>query len=40
MQSKGIRVEVVAVGSSTASNLKHAADQFIDLQARLREVRV
>jgi uncharacterized LabA/DUF88 family protein len=39
VQSKGVRVEVVAVGSSTASNLKHAADQFIDLQTRLREIR-
>jgi uncharacterized LabA/DUF88 family protein len=40
VQSKGIRVEVVAVGSSTASNLRHAADHFMDLQARLRDVRV
>ncbi len=39
VQSKGVRVEVIAVGSSTASNLKHAADEFIDLQGRLREIR-
>ena len=39
VQRKGIRVEVAAVGSSTASNLKHAADQFIDLQGRLRDIR-
>jgi uncharacterized LabA/DUF88 family protein len=40
VQSRGVRVEVVALGSSTAANLRHAADEFIDLQARLREVRV
>lgn len=39
VQSKGVRVEVVAVGSSTASNLRHAADQYIDLQSRLKEIR-
>ena len=39
VQSKGVRVEVVAVGSSTASNLRHAADHFMDLQARLKDVR-
>ena len=39
VQRKGIRVEVAAVGSSTASNLRHAADQFIDLQGRLRDIR-
>lgn len=39
VQKKGVRVEVVAVAASTASHLRHAADQFIDLQARLREVR-
>ena len=38
-QSKGVRVEVVAVGSSTASNLRHAADNYIDLQSRLKEIR-
>ncbi len=40
VQAKGVRVEVVSVGASTASNLRHAADKFIDLQSRLREVRV
>lgn len=40
VQSRGIRVEVVAVGASTAGNLRNAADHFIDLQARLREVRL
>lgn len=39
-QSKGVRVEVVGMGSSVASNLRKAADSFIDLQARLREIRV
>jgi len=40
VQSRGVRVEVVAVGTSTAGNLRNAADQFIDLQARLRDVRL
>jgi uncharacterized LabA/DUF88 family protein len=40
VQSKGVRVEVVAVGSSTAANLRHAADEYIDLQGRLRDIRV
>ncbi len=40
VQSRGVRVEVVAVGSSTAANLRHAADEYIDLQGRLREIRV
>jgi uncharacterized LabA/DUF88 family protein len=40
IQSRGIRVEVVSIGMSTASNLRHAADHFIDLHARLREVRL
>lgn len=39
LQSRGVRVEVAAVGTSTASGLRHAADSFIDLQARLREIR-
>jgi len=39
LQERGVRVEVVAVGSSTASNLKRAADEFIDLGARVREIR-
>ncbi len=40
VQGKGVRVEVVSFGSSTAGNLKQAADSFIDLQSRLRDVRV
>jgi uncharacterized LabA/DUF88 family protein len=39
VQSRGVRVEVVAMGSSTAANLRHAADAYIDLQARIRDVR-
>lgn len=39
IQRQGVRCEVVAVGSSTASNLRTAADLYIDLQQKLREVR-
>ena len=39
VQARGVRVEVVAMANSTATNLRHAADTFIDLQARMREVR-
>ncbi|MGE5595013.1 MAG: NYN domain-containing protein [Hyphomicrobiales bacterium] len=39
VQRHGVRCEVVAVGASTANNLRHAADQYIDLQHRLREIR-
>jgi uncharacterized LabA/DUF88 family protein len=39
VQAKGVRVEVVSVGGSTASNLRHAADRFIDIQAILPKVR-
>ncbi len=39
VQSKGVRVEVVAVGTSTAANLRNAADQYIDLQAVLPKIR-
>ncbi|MFN0149055.1 MAG: NYN domain-containing protein [Dehalococcoidia bacterium] len=39
-QAQGVRVEVVSVGSATAAGLKYAADEFIDLQARMAEVRV
>ncbi len=38
-QSRGVRVEVAAVGASTAGNLRHAADQFTDLGARARDLR-
>lgn len=40
VQAKGVRVEVVAVGTSTAANLRHAADLYIDLQSRLHDVRL
>ncbi len=40
VQRKGVRVEVVAVGSSTATNLRNAADRYIDLQQILAQVRV
>jgi len=40
VQAKGIRVEVIAVGTSTAANLRHAADLYIDLQGRLKDVRL
>jgi uncharacterized LabA/DUF88 family protein len=39
-QARGVRVEVISVGSATATNLKYAADLFIDLQARMNDVRV
>ena len=39
VQSRGVRVVVVGVGSSVAGNLKNAADEFIDLATRTRELR-
>ncbi len=39
VQSRGVRVEVVSVGPSTAGNLRNAADGFIDLQQRLKDSR-
>ena len=39
IQGKGVRVEVVAVGSSTASALRNAADQFTDLQAIINKIK-
>jgi uncharacterized LabA/DUF88 family protein len=39
VQSRGVRVEVVSVGPSTAGNLRNAADGFIDLQQRLKDIR-
>jgi uncharacterized LabA/DUF88 family protein len=39
VQSRGVRCEVAAVGSSTATNLKHAADLFIDLASKARDLR-
>ncbi len=40
VQAKGIRVEVAAVGTSTAANLRNAADSYIDLQGVLAKIRV
>ena len=40
IQGKGVRVEVVAVGTSTASSLRNAADQFTDLAAIIGKVKV
>jgi uncharacterized LabA/DUF88 family protein len=39
VQAKGVRCEVVSIGQATATNLRHAADEFIDLQGRINEVR-
>lgn len=39
IQAKGVRVEVVAVGSSTAASLRNAADQFLDLQGIVQKVK-
>jgi len=39
VQAKGVRVEVVAVGSSTAGSLRNAADQFIDLQGIIQKIK-
>jgi uncharacterized LabA/DUF88 family protein len=39
-QSRGVRVEVAAVGASTASNLRHSADEYVDLGTRARDIRV
>jgi len=40
VQAKGVRVEVVAVGTSTAAALRNAADQFIEIQAILPRVKI
>lgn len=40
VQAKGVRVEVAAVGTSTAANLRNAADSYIDLQGVLAKIRV
>lgn len=39
IQSRGVRVEVIGVGNSTATNLRNAADEYIDLHSRLKELR-
>jgi uncharacterized LabA/DUF88 family protein len=40
VQSKGVRVEVVAFGQSTAAELRAVADQYIDLGDHLAELRL
>lgn len=40
IQAKGVRVEVVAVGTSTAASLRNAADHFLDLQSIVQKVKV
>lgn len=39
VQAKGVRVEVVSVGPSTASSLRNAADRFIDIQSILPRIK-
>ncbi len=39
VQARGVRVEVVSVGASTASQLRNAADKFIDIQGILQRIR-
>jgi len=40
VQSRGVRVEVVGVGTSVAGNLRNSADAFIDLATRTRELKL
>jgi uncharacterized LabA/DUF88 family protein len=40
VQAKGVRVEVVAVGTSTSSALRNAADHYIDLQQILPKIKM
>lgn len=39
VQSRGVRVEVVSVGQSTASQLRNASDKFIDIQSILQRIK-
>ena len=39
IQAKGVRVEIIAVGSSTAVNLRNAADQFTDIQGIIQKIK-
>ncbi len=39
VQMKGVRVEVVGVGTSTASQLRNAGDRFVDIQTILPKVK-
>ena len=40
VESKGVRVEVVAFGQSTAAELRAVADEYVDIQDHLAELRV
>ena len=40
VESKGVRVEVVAFGQSTAAELRAVADDYVDIQDHLAELRV
>ncbi|MDZ4278154.1 MAG: NYN domain-containing protein [Dehalococcoidia bacterium] len=40
VQSKGVRVEVIAFGQSTAAELRAGADEYIDLNDHLAELKV
>jgi uncharacterized LabA/DUF88 family protein len=40
VESKGVRVEVVAFSQSTAAELRTVADEYIDLNDHLKELRV
>jgi len=39
VQMKGLRVEIIGVGTSTASQLKNAGDRFVDIQSILSKVK-
>lgn len=39
VQMKGVRVEVIGVGTSTASQLRNAGDRFVDIQNILSKVK-
>ena len=39
VQARGVRVEVVSVGASTASQLRNAADKFVDIQGILQRIK-
>ena len=38
VESKGVRVEVIAFGQSTAAELKTAADEYVDLATILQKI--
>jgi uncharacterized LabA/DUF88 family protein len=39
VQMKGVRVEVVGVGTSTATQLRNAGDRYVDIQSILSKVK-